>query len=236
MSERPEPRSATPSKPPSAGASPRAWVLLVACTLVFLAVDLGTKRLAFDRVAGAPVRISRADVLESTSLDTLIPDHNPIVVVPHLLEFTLVLNPGAVFGIGAGRRWFFVAFTLAALAFAIVIFARWTTSRDRGAHVALALLIAGGLGNLYDRMLFACVRDFIHPLPGVRLPFSLRWPSGAREVWPYVSNVADLFLLIGIGTLLLYSWRRPHDDAPPAADGRPPEQTPPQPAPASDDA
>ena len=90
---------------------------------------------------------------------------------------------------------------------------------DEVAHVALALLIAGGLGNLYDRVLFACVRDFIHPLPGVTLPFGIRWPGGSREVWPYVSNVADLFLLLGIGALLVYSWRKPDE-----------RTTPPEPA------
>ncbi len=199
----------TPPDTARAGRSPRAWTLLIAATLVALALDLGSKHLAFQRVAGAPVPIDRREVIEATSLDTLIPVHDPVVVVPSLLEFTLVLNPGAVFGIGAGQRWFFVAFTVGALAFALLIFARWTTARERGAHLALALLIAGGLGNLYDRMLYACVRDFIHPLPGVQLPFGIRWPSGSPEVWPYVSNVADLFLLIGIGALLVYSWRRP---------------------------
>lgn len=213
--------SAKPLPPLAAGKSPRAWVLLIIATIVFLALDLGSKQIAFDRVAGAPVRVDRAQVLEATSLDTLIPDHDPVVAVPSLLEFTLVLNPGAVFGIGSGRRWFFVAFTVGALVFALMIFARWTTSKDRAAHVALALLISGGLGNLYDRMLFACVRDFIHPLPGVRLPFGIRWPSGSNEVWPYVSNVADLFLLLGIGALLIYSWRRPPDEPKPIAEPTP---------------
>ena len=213
----PDDEPATPVT--TAGRSPASWALLLVATGVALALDLGSKWLAFRHVAGANVRIDRAEVIEATSLDTLIPVHDPVTVVPSLLEFTLVLNPGAVFGIGAGQRWFFVVFTIAALVFALAIFARWTTPRDRVAHVALALLIAGGLGNLYDRVLFACVRDFIHPLPGVTLPFGIRWPGGSREVWPYVSNVADLFLLLGIGALLVYSWRKPDD-----------RTTPPEPA------
>ncbi len=194
---------------PSAGRSPVAWILLIGAVLIALGIDLGSKHLAFERVAGVPVRIDRQSVIDATSLDTLIPFHDPVVVIPSVLEFTLVLNPGAVFGIGAGQRWFFVAFTVGALAFAMLIFTRWTGARDRVAHLALSLLISGGLGNLYDRMRFACVRDFIHPLPGVKLPFGIHWPSGSPEVWPYVSNVADLFLLIGIGVLLVYSWRKP---------------------------
>ncbi|MFI4897234.1 MAG: signal peptidase II [Phycisphaerales bacterium JB059] len=205
------------ARAPTAGRSPKAWGRLLVATTLALAIDLGSKWLAFREVAGARVRIDRAEVIQATSLDALIPVHEPVRVIPSLLEFTLVLNPGAVFGIGAGQRWFFVIFTVAALIFALAIFARWTTPRDRLAHLALALLIAGGLGNLYDRVLFACVRDFIHPLPGMKLPFGIRWPSGAREVWPYVSNVADLFLLIGIGVLLVYSWRKPDESPEPAS-------------------
>lgn len=193
--------------PRRAGASPGAWARLAVWGAVALAADLWTKRFAFDHVAGTPVNVRRADVLSGVPLDSLVPDHHPVVVVPSVLEFTLVLNPGAVFGIGAGRRWFFIMFTLVALVFALFVFARWTSARDRAAHIALALLIAGGLGNLYDRIAYACVRDFIHPLPGLRLPFGLKWPGGSGDVWPYVSNVADLFLLIGIGTLLVCSWR-----------------------------
>ncbi len=197
----------TPAPASRAGASKRAWAGLLIWTAIALVIDLWTKALAFSKVAGAPVTIRRADVLSGASLDSLVPSHEAVTVVPSILEFTLVLNPGAVFGIGAGRRWFFILFTIIALGFALFVFARWTTARDRAAHIALALLIAGGLGNLYDRIVYACVRDFIHPLPGVQLPFGIAWPSGSSDVWPYVSNVADLFLLIGIGVLLVCSWR-----------------------------
>lgn len=186
-------------------------MLLVA--MASIAFDLASKHLAFAYVAGAPVVIDRADVLGVTRGDprlispTLIPPHAPMVVVPGLLHFTLVLNPGAVFGIGPGQRWFFVAFTVVALGFGLLMFARWTTARDRFAHAAIGLLIGGGLGNLYDRLAYGCVRDFIHPLP------RLKWPGGmtirgSAEVWPYVSNIADLLLLVGIGMLLVHLWRK----------------------------
>ncbi|KAA0215845.1 MAG: signal peptidase II [Leptolyngbya sp. PLA3] len=189
--------------------SPRAWALLMIVTGLGLATDLATKSLAFAHVAGIPVGIDRDAVLTTQRLDLLIPTHKPVVVIPNLLELTLVLNPGAVFGVGAGRRWFFVAFTLVALAFATFIFGLWTRARDMWAHVAIGLIAAGGLGNLYDRLRFACVRDFIHPLPGLKLPFGVKWPGGSDEIWPYVSNVADLYLIVGIAILLLLNWSRP---------------------------
>ena len=202
-----------------AGRSPAAWALLIAVTVLGLASDLVSKDLAFRHIADRPVHIDRLEVIatlnnQQTSLGRLLPAHDPITVIPSVLDFTLVLNPGAVFGVGAGKRWLFVLFTVAAVGFSLWLFHAWTTRRDRTAHIGLGLLLAGGLGNLYDRLVFACVRDFIHPLPGVRLPFGLSWPNGSRDVWPYVSNIADLWLIIGIVILLIFSWRAPkHDDA-----------------------
>ncbi len=119
------------------------------------------------------------------------------------------LNPGAVFGIGAGKRWFFVGFTGAAMGLAVWMFGAWTRPKDRWAHAGIGLLVAGGVGNLYDRLIYGCVRDFIHPLPGVLLPFGWTMPlNGGREIWPYVSNIADLWLLIGIGMLMVYLWKQ----------------------------
>lgn len=193
--------------PPGAWTSTSAWVVLLAVTLLGLTLDLASKHLAFRHIAPFPVAVSREQVLHAPQLGALIPPHEPVVVVPSLLELTLVLNPGAVFGMGAGRRWFFIAFTVLAVGFAVFVFSRWTRPRDHAAHVGLGLLLAGGLGNLYDRLIYGCVRDFLHPLPHVFLPLGWRWPWGGREVWPYVSNIADLLLIIGISLLLWHTWR-----------------------------
>jgi signal peptidase II len=221
-----EPKSTAPAVAPSgpraaasppASHAPGAWAVLIGVSVLALATDLGSKAIAFATIADRPARIRREDVLQvwgqGRSLSALIPNHEPLTVIPRVLDFSLVLNPGAVFGMGAGMRWFFVVFTIGALGLALWMFAHWTTARDRTAHIAIGLLIAGGLGNLYDRIVYACVRDFIHPLPGVRI--------GGREVWPYVSNVADLWLLVGIGILMWHLWRtgdkRPRRTAGPAA-------------------
>ncbi|MEX2217425.1 MAG: signal peptidase II [Phycisphaerales bacterium] len=207
-----DPPPSRPPRPHDALRSIGAWLLLIAVTFVGVAIDLVSKWAAFANTAGRPVEVRREDVLacaeSGRSLGSLIPHHEPVTVIPGLLDLTLVLNPGAVFGIGAGKRWFFVAFTVGALGLAIWMFGAWTRARDRAAHVAIGLLLAGGLGNLYDRLVYGCVRDFIHPLPGAELPFGWTVPfTGSRAVWPYVSNLADLWLLIGIGMLMWFLWR-----------------------------
>lgn len=211
MTSEPEPIST--AMPRLAGSSKTAWAVLIVAAVLSLVADLVTKEIAFLTVADTPVVITRAEVLEASRQDprhigVLVPVHEAVTVVPHLLEFTLVLNPGAVFGVGAGQRWFFIGFTAVALLFGLWMFSKWTTERDRASHIAIGMVLGGGLGNLYDRVVFACVRDFIHPLPGVKFPFGLK-PFGNRgEIWPYVSNVADALLLVGIGILLVFLWRR----------------------------
>lgn len=184
---------------PGTLSSPRAWITLLAVLVLGTAADLWTKHAAFEHIADQPVTVIRDEVLESDNLSQLIPRHEPIEVIPSVLDLTLVLNPGAVFGLGAGKRWLFIAFMLGAVVMGLAMFARWTSPRDWLAHASLGLLLSGGIGNLYDRLQFACVRDFIHPLPGVTV--------AGREIWPYVSNVADALLIIGIAGLMWHLWR-----------------------------
>lgn len=139
-------------------------------------------------------------------LAVMIPEHDPVVVLPSVLELKLGLNDGAVFGIGSGQRWVFITFTFFAIVVALTVFARALPASDRFSQVAIGLIIAGGLGNLYDRVVYACVRDFLHPFPGIPVPFGWGGPGGSGELWPYVSNVADKWLLLGIGVLLIRLW------------------------------
>jgi len=200
---------------------PRAWLVLLITVIAALCADLATKSVAFASIGPDPVTLDReltADLVarDPTSLQLAIPEdarRSVVTVVPSVLEFKLVLNPGAVFGSGPGKRWFFVTFTLVAIAFCVFVFIKLTSAGDWLTHIALGLIAGGGLGNLYDRLVFACVRDFIHPLPGVRFPFGITI-FGRTEVWPYVSNLADALLLIGIGYLVVKLWRGDEPDTP----------------------
>jgi signal peptidase II len=195
--------------------SRRAWAALVLAAVLALGLDLGGKSLAFATIAGVPVAVDAERVRAGHPLRDLVPHHEPVVVIPRVLELTLVLNRGAVFGVGQGQRVFFIAFTVAAFAFGLWVFVAWTRPQDRVAHAGIGLLLGGGLGNLYDRVVYACVRDFLHPLPGVMWPFGWRMPlTGSREVWPYVSNLADLFLIIGIVAVMAHVWRSPRPARP----------------------
>jgi signal peptidase II len=176
--------------------------VLIGVVAAGVGADLGLKHWSFQNVAPQPVVLDREVIRQTPGWQ--IPPHDPVAVVPRVLNLHLVKNDGAVFGIGANQRMFFVVFTVAALAAAILVFGRWTSSRATVAHVALGLILAGGLGNLFDRIKFGFVRDFLHMLPGWNLPFKWHWPGGSSEIFPWVFNAADVMLLLGMGTLMLY--------------------------------
>lgn len=180
-----------------------AWTVLLLVVVVGLVLDLWTKQWAFDEVAGTPVQLVYSDIIDGANP---IPWHDGMKVVsPDLLDFRLVLNRGAVFGIGQGRRVAFVLFTGIAIVVAVVVFGWWTRARAHLAHVAIGLILAGGLGNLYDRLAIGAVRDFLHLFPRRDLPFGISWPGGTTEIFPWIFNLADVELLVGMALLLIHA-------------------------------
>ena len=66
---------------------------------------------------------------------------------------------------GQGHQTLFLIVSVAAIAVLVYFFA--FSGRRRGYQVVLGLLLAGVLGNLYDRLAFGYVRDMLHLFPGV---------------------------------------------------------------------
>ncbi|MCA9295504.1 MAG: signal peptidase II [Phycisphaerales bacterium] len=201
--------SPEPTRPTDhAWRSPRAWLLLLIVMCLGLIADLGSKRWAFENVADTPVVLNRDLLLADTDYSPIPWQHvhgpGTSVLPFDLLEFKLVLNRGAVFGIGPDKRYFFIAFTIIALAGGLLVFGRMTAVRHRFAHIAIGMILAGGIGNLYDRLFVGRVRDFLHMLPNRRLPFGWNWPGGNTEIFPWIFNVADVMLLAGVLLLMLH--------------------------------
>ena len=173
-----------------AGRSGRAWAIFLTVSVLMLGADLLSKHLAFARV----------------------PEHRLIPVIPKVLGLERVSNHGAIFGIGQGQRWFFVLASVVAMSVIGRLFWR-SGARARATHIALALILAGALGNLYDRLFFGFVRDMLHLFPEVNLPFGWSWPIGSstpmREVYPWIFNLADVSLLVGVLLLGAIIWRGP---------------------------
>jgi signal peptidase II len=106
--------------------------------------------------------------------------------------FNLVLahNTGAAFsflaGAGGWQRWFFAAIAFA-ISIAIIVVLRGHTG-NRLFALAIALVLGGALGNLYDRVTLGYVVDFVQL-------------HAAGYYWP-AFNVADSAICVGVGLLL----------------------------------
>jgi signal peptidase II len=127
-------------------------------------------------------------------------------VLGEAVRFTLAYNSGASFGIGVGP-YSRVVFSVLAL-FALVVLGRLyraSAPDDRWRAAALALICAGALGNMLDRVRSARgVVDFID--------------LGIREARFYTFNVADVAITSGAVLLAWILWQedRRHSLAPAA--------------------
>jgi signal peptidase II len=120
-----------------------------------------------------------------------------IPIIPGVFRLSHVLNTGAAFSLLENLppnnvRLGLIAFSVIA---AIIVFALlWRTGRTFTlSSVALALILGGALGNLYDRIRFHHVVDFL----AVKI-VHYNWPD---------FNVADSCIVIGAGLLLLEIFR-----------------------------
>ena len=188
---------------------PRSRIIFLIITSVLLSADLLVKHLAFANVADSAVVLTHVNARPKET----IPPHEPISVVPYILSLKLTTNPGAVFGLGKGGKWLFV--TVSIVAVAVIIHVYWHSPAKRLVfHVALAMVLAGALGNLYDRIRFSAVRDMFWLFPSLKLPFGLTWFGGADGLYPWIFNLADAALVIGVGLLVVVTWRTKPDQQP----------------------
>jgi len=143
----------------------RAGLLVVwGLALLWLAIDVAAKTWALDALAGGEME-----------------------VVPGLMWFNLIRNPGAAFGLLPGGQALFIPLSL--LLIGVGVWAPLTLEMRRFGvgHLGLGLLVGGGMGNLYDRIFReGLVVDFID----VRF-------------WP-VFNVADIGIVVGTGLVVLF--------------------------------
>jgi signal peptidase II len=148
------------------------WLLLISAVVIFL------------------------DRLTKTWVSARIPLGGALPVIPGFLRITHWTNEGAAFSLFADSasphsvRWALIAFSLLAALVVLVVMVR-LGDRFTLTTVALALVFAGALGNVHDRIAYGSVVDFIE----VHI-FSYHWPD---------FNVADSAIVTGACLLMLDS-------------------------------
>jgi signal peptidase II len=145
----------------------RGWARWLGVSAAVVAADFATKAW----VSGA---LAYGDVVEITPFFNLVLTH----------------NTGAAFsflaGAGGWQRWFFSA--VAAVISGVLVVMLRRPHRDRRVPLALALVLGGALGNLWDRLVLGHVVDFVqlHAL-------GYYWPA---------FNAADSAITAGVALLL----------------------------------
>lgn len=128
------------------------------------------------------------DQLIKYLVEAYLPFNEAVPVVP-MLALYRTYNYGVAFSMLSGMEgWFIVGMRLVVVAFVLWLWRR--TPKDRFfAHFGYALIIAGALGNLVDRLIFGYVIDYI-------LFYTQTWSFA-------VFNLADSFITVGAGAIIL---------------------------------
>ena len=117
----------------------------------------------------------------------------PRIVISNFFHLVDVTNTGAAFGSFRNNNTFFIAISAVALLIVVALLVR-RRSRDILRDVSLALLLAGVLGNLTDRLLYGHVIDFL--LFDLHIRFANPWPA---------FNVADSCISIAVVLFVVHS-------------------------------
>ena len=149
----------------------RGWTRWLLLTALVIAIDLGTK-------AWISHTFRYGEVREVTPFFNLV----------------LVHNTGAAFSFlaqaGGWQRWFFTGI---AVAISVVLLALLPRQKNPWVAAAMALVLGGALGNLYDRLTLGKVVDFVQL-------------HAAGYSWP-AFNVADSAITVGVVLMLVDSLR-----------------------------
>jgi signal peptidase II len=134
------------------------------------------------------------DQLTKAAIEHSLGLYQSVVVLP-VLEITRYHNTGAAFSFladAAGwQRWLFTALAII-VSLALILWLRRIDRGDAALASSVALILAGALGNVIDRLRLGHVIDFIH----------VHW---GEHYFP-AFNVADSAITIGAALLLLDAW------------------------------
>jgi signal peptidase II len=152
--------------------------------------DLNTSQLKWLWLAVIAIVL---DFVSKQLAETYLTFAQPVYVLP-VFDLTLLYNKGAAFSFlaneGGWQRWFFTVIAIGVSA-VLTVWLMKLKPNEKLLSIALALVIGGALGNLYDRLAYGHVIDFIH----------LHWDNNYFPAF----NIADSAISLGAAMLLFES-------------------------------
>ena len=129
-----------------------------------------------------------ADQISKTVIRSTMTLYESITVIPGFFHLTYITNDGMAFGINFPFG-IYIFSTISIILTVILFWYLWTIREENIiVRSGVAMILAGAIGNLIDRLLLGEVVDFLDFMIG-----DLHW---------YVFNFADSFVTIGMGIIL----------------------------------
>ena len=129
-----------------------------------------------------------ADQISKTVVRSTMTLYESITVIPGFFHLTYITNDGMAFGINFPFGIYI--FSIISIIFTVILFYYLWTIRQESIFIrsGVAMILAGAIGNLIDRLFLGEVVDFLDFMIG-----DVHW---------YVFNLADSFVTIGMGIIL----------------------------------
>ena len=149
------------------------YIVLFLVLITGCSADLHTKRLALKNI----------------------PHYESLTIVDGFMELSYTENKGMVFGVWNNQESILKYLVVIGMTFISIMFIGYIIWRVR--HLSflyllpLALILAGAFGNLFDRVRFGHVIDFIH----------IYWKDYFN--WPFLFNLADVLICFGEFLLII---------------------------------
>ncbi|MBR7128446.1 MAG: signal peptidase II [Lentisphaeria bacterium] len=153
----------------------KTWIATFLIMLAVLGIDLGSKFAV----------VNNFKLYESRE------------VIPDFFSLTYVTNPGAAWGMLAGKQYFLLGISLIVF-IGCIIFLRKLTEGFVERYWAIGLLFGGMFGNSFDRLYHGEVIDFFDCYVVI---------NNQAHHWP-IFNVADIAICVGVGIFILSSLLR----------------------------
>ncbi|RZK49935.1 MAG: signal peptidase II [Pedobacter sp.] len=129
-------------------------------------------------------------------------EHANISIIDNFLTLTKVENTGAFLSIGHNLPEVLRILILNLFPILVIGFGLYYLFTEKNLNLwtqaGFCMLLGGGLGNVYDRIVYGSVTDFLH------MDFGF--------VQTGVFNVADMFIMAGIGILFIYTFKKDKKD------------------------
>ena len=132
------------------------------------------------------------DQVSKYLVSTKMTDGDTLPVINNFLHITYVQNKGVAFGLFYGQIPLITFVGVAAIIGIIVYSFKHDEKFTLWTRIALMVILAGAIGNLYDRVFRHFVVDFID----------------FRGIWHYIFNIADVCINVGVAMIFIESLRK----------------------------